>query len=81
MVATGLGYPIVLWVYEFNQHGESPTAKLDGMVRATRSGSIILGRDGRTLNCEVLSRSILLSLTPHVAGDSGSSRCPLGCRA
>ena len=54
MVATGLGYPIVLWVYEFNQHGESPTAKLDGMVRATRSGSIILGRDGRTLNCEVV---------------------------
>jgi hypothetical protein len=34
MVATGLGYPIVLWVFEFNQHGESPTANLDRTVVA-----------------------------------------------
>jgi hypothetical protein len=38
MVATGLGYPIVLWVFEFNQHGEPPTANLDRTGRATRSG-------------------------------------------
>jgi hypothetical protein len=54
MVATGLGYPIVLWDFEFNQHGESPTANLDRTGRATRSGSILLGHDGRTLNCEVV---------------------------
>ena len=53
MVATGLGYPIVLWDFEFNQHGES-TANLDRTVRATRPGSILLGHDGRTLNCEVV---------------------------
>ena len=54
MVATGLGYPIVLWDFESNQHGESPTANLDRTGRATRSGSILLGHDGRTLNCEVV---------------------------
>jgi hypothetical protein len=54
MVATGLGYPIVLWDFEFNQHGESAAANLERMVRATRPGSIILGHDGGTLNCEVV---------------------------
>jgi peptidoglycan/xylan/chitin deacetylase (PgdA/CDA1 family) len=54
MVATGLGYPIVLWDFEFNQHGESAAANLDRMVPATRPGSIILGHDGGTLNCEVV---------------------------
>ena len=54
MVATGLSYPIVLWDFEFNQHGESAAVNLDRMVRATRPGSIILGHDGGTLNCEVV---------------------------
>jgi len=54
MVATGLGYPIVLWDFEFNQHGESAAVNLHRMVRATRAGSIILGHDGGTLNCDVV---------------------------
>jgi peptidoglycan-N-acetylglucosamine deacetylase len=54
MVATGLGYPIVLWDFEFDQHGESAATNLDRMVRATRSGSIVLGHDGGTLNCSVV---------------------------
>jgi peptidoglycan/xylan/chitin deacetylase (PgdA/CDA1 family) len=54
MVATGLGYPIVLWDFEFDQHGESATTNLDRMVRMTRPGSIILGHDGGTLNCDVV---------------------------
>ena len=54
MVAAGLGYSIVLWDFEFNQHGESAADNLDRMVRAARPGSIILGHDGGTLNCEVV---------------------------
>ena len=61
MVATGLGYPIVLWDFEFNQHGESAAANLDRMVCATRSGSIILGHDGGTLNCQVV-----VEVLPHL---------------
>ena len=44
----------MLWDFEFNQHGESAAANLDRMVPATRPGSIILGHDGGTLNCEVV---------------------------
>jgi peptidoglycan-N-acetylglucosamine deacetylase len=54
MVATGLDYPVVLWDLEFDQHGESPAINLDRMLHTTRPGSIILGHDGGTLNCEVV---------------------------
>lgn len=54
MIATGMGYPIVLWDYEFDQHGESAAVNLDRLVRLARPGSIVLGHDGGTLNCEVV---------------------------
>jgi peptidoglycan-N-acetylglucosamine deacetylase len=54
MIATGMGYPIVLWDYEFDQHGETATVNLVRLVRLARPGSIILGHDGGTLNCDVV---------------------------
>lgn len=81
MVATGLGYPIVLWVFEFNQHGEPPTANLDRTGRATRSGSILLGHDGRTLNCEVVVEILPPLIDPIWPGiPSRRAVRPLGCR-
>ena len=75
IVATRLGYPIVLWVFEFNQHGESPTANLDRTVVADALISIILGREGNTLNCEV----VIEVLPPFIDATCGrgfrSSRC------
>ncbi len=54
MVATGMGYPIVLWDFEFNQHGESAAANITRMTRLVRPGSIVLAHDGGTLNCDVV---------------------------
>lgn len=54
MVATGLGYPIVLWDFEFHQHGESAAANVERMAGLVRPGSIVLAHDGGTLNCDVV---------------------------
>jgi peptidoglycan/xylan/chitin deacetylase (PgdA/CDA1 family) len=54
MVATGMGYPIIMWDFEFNQHTESASENIARMTRLVRPGSIILGHDGGTLNCEVV---------------------------
>jgi hypothetical protein len=75
MVATRLGYPIVLWVFEFNQHGESPTANLDRTVVADALRSIILGREGSTLNCEVVIEVLPPLIDATCDREFRSSRC------
>lgn len=54
MVAVGMGYPIMLWDFEFDQHGASAPSNVRRMVRSARPGSVILGHDGGTLNCDVV---------------------------
>jgi peptidoglycan/xylan/chitin deacetylase (PgdA/CDA1 family) len=54
MIATSLRYPIMLWDIEFNQHGDTAAANVDRLSRLAGPGSIILGHDGGTLNCEVV---------------------------
>jgi peptidoglycan/xylan/chitin deacetylase (PgdA/CDA1 family) len=54
MLAVSMGYPIILWDFEFNQHGRSAAANVKHMTRQARPGSIILGHDGGTLNCDVV---------------------------
>jgi hypothetical protein len=62
-------------VFEFNQHGESPTANLDRTVVADALRSIILGREGSTLN-----REVVIEVLPLIDATCGrgfrSSRCP-----
>jgi peptidoglycan-N-acetylglucosamine deacetylase len=54
MIAVGMGYPIVLWDFEFDQHGATAAQNLRRMLRLARPGSIILGHDGGSLNCDVV---------------------------
>ncbi len=54
MIATSFGYPIMLWDIEFNQHGDSAASNVDRLSRLAGPGSVILGHDGGTLNCEVV---------------------------
>ena len=58
MFAVSMGYPIVLWDFEFNQHGRSAAANVAHMTRQARPGSIILGHDGGTLNCDVVVEAL-----------------------
>ena len=58
MIATGLHYPIVLWDIEFNQHGDSATSNIERLSRLAGPGSVILGHDGGTLNCEVVVEAL-----------------------
>jgi peptidoglycan-N-acetylglucosamine deacetylase len=58
MLAVSLGYPIVLWDFEFNQHGRSAAANVTHLTRQARPGSIILGHDGGTLNCDVVIEAL-----------------------
>ena len=58
MLAVSMGYPIVLWDFEFNQHGRSAAANVAHMSRQARPGSIILGHDGGTLNCDVVVQAL-----------------------
>lgn len=58
MVAASRSYPIVLWDIEFNQHGDSAEANVDRLSRLAGPGSIILGHDGGTLNCEVVVQAL-----------------------
>jgi peptidoglycan/xylan/chitin deacetylase (PgdA/CDA1 family) len=59
MVATAMSYPIMLWDIEFNQHtGDTAAANVDRLVRLAGPGSIILGHDGGTLNCEVVVEAL-----------------------
>ena len=58
MLAVSMGYPIVLWDFEFNQHGRSAAANVTHMTRQARPGSIILGHDGGTLNCDVVVEAL-----------------------
>jgi peptidoglycan/xylan/chitin deacetylase (PgdA/CDA1 family) len=58
MFAVSMGYPIVLWDFEFNQHGRSAAANVTHMTRQARPGSIILAHDGGTLNCDVVVQAL-----------------------
>jgi peptidoglycan-N-acetylglucosamine deacetylase len=58
MLAVSMGYPIVLWDFEFNQHGPSAAANVTHMTRQARPGSIILAHDGGTLNCDVVVEAL-----------------------
>jgi peptidoglycan/xylan/chitin deacetylase (PgdA/CDA1 family) len=54
MIATSMRYPIMLWDIEFNQHGDTAAANVERLTRLAGPGSVILGHDGGTLNCEVV---------------------------
>jgi peptidoglycan/xylan/chitin deacetylase (PgdA/CDA1 family) len=58
MLAVSMGYAIVLWDFEFNQHGRSAAANVKHMTHQARPGSIILGHDGGTLNCDVVVEAL-----------------------
>jgi peptidoglycan-N-acetylglucosamine deacetylase len=58
MIATSMRYPIMLWDIEFNQHGDSAASNIARLTRLTGPGSIILGHDGGTLNCEVVVEAL-----------------------
>lgn len=54
MMAASFGYPIVLWDNRFDQHGADVASNLSRLTQDVGPGSIILGHDGGTLNCEVV---------------------------
>jgi peptidoglycan-N-acetylglucosamine deacetylase len=58
MVATSFKYPIMLWDIEFNQHGDSAASNIERLSRLAGPGSVILGHDGGTLNCEVVVEAL-----------------------
>jgi peptidoglycan/xylan/chitin deacetylase (PgdA/CDA1 family) len=58
MIATSLRYPITMWDIEFNQHGDSAAANVERLGRLAGPGSIILGHDGGTLNCDVVVEAL-----------------------
>jgi peptidoglycan-N-acetylglucosamine deacetylase len=58
MIATSMSYPIMLWDIEFNQHGDSAASNVTRLSRLAGPGSIILGHDGGTLNCEVVVEAL-----------------------
>ncbi len=58
MIATSKDYPIMLWDIEFNQHGDSAASNVDRLSTLAGPGSIILGHDGGTLNCEVVVQGL-----------------------
>jgi peptidoglycan-N-acetylglucosamine deacetylase len=58
MIATSLRYPITMWDIEFNQHGDSAAANIDRLSHLAGPGSIILGHDGGTLNCDVVVEAL-----------------------
>jgi peptidoglycan/xylan/chitin deacetylase (PgdA/CDA1 family) len=54
MIATSFAYPIVMWDEEFNQHGPDGAANATRLAADAVPGSIILGHDGGTLNCDMV---------------------------
>jgi peptidoglycan/xylan/chitin deacetylase (PgdA/CDA1 family) len=58
MIATSMQYPITMWDIEFNQHGDSAASNIDRLNYLAGPGSIILGHDGGTLNCEVVVEAL-----------------------
>jgi peptidoglycan/xylan/chitin deacetylase (PgdA/CDA1 family) len=54
MIATGMSYPMVMWDEEFNQHGPSGAENSARLAAGAGAGSIILGHDGGTLNCDMV---------------------------
>ena len=53
MIAASYNYPVVLWTDKFNV-GDSMSSNLARLTEATRSGDIILGHDGGTLDNDVV---------------------------
>ena len=54
MIATGMSYPMVMWDEEFDQHGPSGAENAARLAADAGPGSIILGHDGGTLNCDMV---------------------------
>ena len=54
MIATSMSYPMVMWDEEFNQHGPSGAQNATRLATDAGPGSIILGHDGGTLNCDMV---------------------------
>ncbi len=54
MIATSMSYPMVMWDEEFDQHGPSGTQNATRLAGGAGPGSIILGHDGGTLNCDMV---------------------------
>jgi peptidoglycan/xylan/chitin deacetylase (PgdA/CDA1 family) len=54
MIATSMSYPMVMWDEEFNQHGPSGAENADRLAAGAGPGSVILGHDGGTLNCDMV---------------------------
>ena len=53
-----LALPDHMWDIEFNQHGDSAGSNVERLSRLAGPGSIILGHDGGTLNCEVVVEAL-----------------------
>jgi peptidoglycan-N-acetylglucosamine deacetylase len=54
MIATSMSYPMIMWDEEFNQHGPDGAQNAARLAAGAGPGSIILGHDGGTLNCDMV---------------------------
>jgi peptidoglycan-N-acetylglucosamine deacetylase len=54
MIATSMSYPMVMWDEEFDQHGPTGPQNATRLATGAGAGSIILGHDGGTLNCDMV---------------------------
>ena len=54
MIATSMSYPMIMWDEEFDQHGPTGAENAQRLSAGAGPGSVILGHDGGTLNCEMV---------------------------